>query len=113
MNNKLIGKDLFKENNFGDEENKDMQRKRSYNPITHKYTAHRLKTTKYGRKGQFKGKWKQPKKRDVQESASPIFYFLGFGIAGGIICSFLLGPIGVIPGFVIGGILGAVYGYYL
>ena len=38
-------------------------KKRIRNPKTRSYYEIRRRTTKYGRKGQIKGKWKPPKKK--------------------------------------------------
>lgn len=106
--NKIEENNKLDETHLENEDAKEMAKKRILNPKTGKYMAIRQRTTEYGRKGQIKGRWKQPKKRDKSES---IFYILGFGIAGGIVCSFIFGPIGIILGFVIGGSLGAIYRY--
>ncbi len=39
----------------------EMAKKRIYNPVTGTYYAIRQRTTEFGKKGEIKGKWKNPK----------------------------------------------------
>lgn len=56
-NNKLDENDLENE----EEDEMTSKRKRLHNPKTKSYYEIRQRTTKYGKKGQIKGKWKKKK----------------------------------------------------